>query len=170
MHLRVQLLALLIILLPHNFIRNTRANKNDKLNDEQHDAIHLRRHIQQSSGRQSNTDNCELNSYGVYGTIDTSETSSINIIYSIEYLYQVSVIVGTTTTQFSSDILRPLDGVITTAIIPSFFPNCKTNRLLQTAGNNGAIITAISSTPVDTYVPTGCKSYNYIFLLRLFCL
>ena len=144
-------LLLLIILLSYQFIRNTEANDRDE-----HKAINLRRHMQQSSGRQSDTGDtgdCILNSYGVYGTIDTFETSTISIIYNIEYLYQVSVTIGT---QFSSDILRPIDSVITTEIIPSFFPNCTNNQFSQTTENNGAIITAISSTPVDTYVASGC--------------
>jgi hypothetical protein len=122
-----------------------------------------RRRLTEQAGRQSDASGtgCVLNSYGIYGSIDTSNTATINEIYNIEYLYQVSVTIGTTDTQLSSDIILPIDRVITTAIIPSFFPNCNNNRLLQAVNNtsSGAIITAISSTPIDTYVPSGRKSY-----------
>ena len=154
MYDRTKLLPLLIVLM-HVFIRNSEAYGANPI-----ETTNQRRQLQQSSGRQSDTSDCVLNSYGVYGTIDMSETSTTNNIYNIEYLYQVSVTSGTTTTQFTSDIIRPLDSVITTAILPSFFPNCQNKRFLQAVDSSGVNITAISSTPVDSYVPSGCKCYG----------
>lgn len=144
---QTKLLALFssILLLTHSLVPTSDA----KPDDDQR-IMRRRRHLQ--------SEDCMLNSYGVYGSIPTSDTATLNVIYNIEYLYQVSVTVGTV---FSGDILRPIDGVITTEIIPFFFPNCNNNRFLQVTSNNSsseAIITAISSTPVDTYVPSGRTS------------
>jgi hypothetical protein len=133
------------------------------------------------SGRQSiiATD-CVLNGNGLYGTIDGTATT---YIYSIKYLYQVTVVSGTTETQLSNDIIRPLDAAITTAILPTFF-DCdgdSNNRFLQAFdSSSGVVVTAISLTPVDTYVLSGCtyqhwsnmnvstKLINGIFLLYMY--
>jgi hypothetical protein len=153
----------LYLLLNVTFLHGTVANDIESDHNNKKSNTKQRRLLTQQSSRQSDASStsCVLNSYGIYGLIDTSNTATISEIYNIEYLYQVSVTIGTTDTQLSSDIILPIDSVITTAILPSFFPNCNTNRFLQQAVNtasSGANITAISSTPVDTYVPTGCKS------------
>ena len=175
---RAKLLLLFLLLLNLTLTKSTVANDNIDNNSNQisnHNNNNgnrkQRRRLttEPSGGRQSDTsvtDDCVLNSYGIYGTIDTSNTATINEIYNIEYLYQVSVTIGTTNSQLSTDIILPIDSVITTTIIPSFFPSCNSiNRFLQATNNSssssssGAIITAISSTPVDTYVPSGRRSY-----------
>jgi hypothetical protein len=90
---------------------------------------------------------CTLDQNGFFGTVDTSSD-----IYEVQYLYQVSVVAGTTTTQLNDEIIQPLDDAITTAVLPQFFVCSGRRRSLQTS-----TVTAISSMPVDTYILSGCK-------------
>jgi hypothetical protein len=101
--------------------------------------------IPKISRRASNK--CSLDQNGFYGTVDTSSD-----IYQVQYLYQVSVVVGTTTTQLNNEIIQQLDDAITTAVLPQFFVCSGRRRILQES-----TVTAISSMPVDTYIFSGCK-------------
>lgn len=89
---------------------------------------------------------CTLDQNGFFGTVESGSD-----IHEVQYLYQVSVVPGTTTTQLNNEIIQPLDEAITTALLPQFFV-CDRRRTLQES-----TITAISSMPVDTYIFSGCK-------------
>jgi hypothetical protein len=103
--------------------------------------------------RQSQVSSCVLNANGYYGTIDTTSD-----IYDIQYLYQVSVVSGTTESQLSTDIIRPLDFAITTAILPKFFDCSRRRRVQERLLQNNGTIFAITSTPIDTYIASDrCK-------------
>jgi hypothetical protein len=91
---------------------------------------------------------CVLNDIGLYGTIDTTSD-----VYEVQYLYQVSVLAGTSRTQLNNEIIQQLDAAITTAVLPRFFACTNSRRRYLQSGT----VTAISSMPVDTYILSGCK-------------
>lgn len=105
---------------------------------------------------------CTLNVNGYYGTIELTSD-----VYDIQYLYQVSVVAGTTEVQLRDDIILPLETVTTTAILPTFFSECNNNRRYnkRSLQNGAGVITAISSTPDDTIVMSGCK---YIVMIWIY--
>lgn len=101
---------------------------------------------------------CTLNENGFYGN-----PTGGNIVATANYLYQISVVPGTTTSQLQDVVLPELDRALPTAVLPVFFPECNSNtinifggqsrRQLQSA--NERRILAISMMPTDVLVVDG---------------
>jgi len=110
---------------------------------------------------------CTLKDNGLYG-----DPIGGNNVAVVEYLYQLSVVPGTTASQLKAVILPELDAAIPTAVLPVFFPaECSSST---TAINNGGgaarrqrhqrqlqggTVQAISMMPEDELVMNGCKYF-----------
>lgn len=111
---------------------------------------------------------CQLNNNGFFG-------QPIGISYEIQYLYQTTVINGTSSTTIVNDIAPALDRQITTATIPYLFSQCSNTtrrRLLQqiitiiqsrNLQSTEPRINAISSLPQDQFILSGCKLSSQFF-------
>lgn len=106
------------------------------------------------------SERCQLDANGLYGNA-VAATDGTSQVYTVQYLYQTSVVSGTTTAQLNSIVIPALDRAVPTAILPTFFSNCKginRRRRLQTG-----TVEAISAMPVDTFILSGRK-YSIIHL------
>lgn len=103
------------------------------------------------SAIQSDETACSLNENGFYG----SPTGGNNVA-TATYLYQISVVSGTTKSELEDVVLSELDRAFPTSVLPVFFPECNSNnaglarRQLQSTDERRAL--AISMMPTDNLV------------------
>ena len=101
---------------------------------------------------------CFLNENGFYGS-----PAGGNIVATASYLYQVSVVPGTTKSELEDVILPELERAFPTAVLPVFFPECNSNNNSINAGHarrqlqssNERRVLAISMMPPDSLVMEG---------------
>jgi hypothetical protein len=105
------------------------------------------------SVRQAEVEGCQLNANGLYG-----DAATAGDVYTVQYLYQTSVVAGTSTSQLNDIVIPALDRAITTAVLPTFFDCSGSNRRRRRL-QEGTVV-AISAIPVDTFVLSGCKYNN----------
>lgn len=113
-------------------------------------------------GRQATNAGCQLNANGLYG-----DAEAVGDVYTVQYLYQTSVVAGTSITQLNSIVIPALDKAIATSILPRFFDcsgGSNRRRHLQEGTMN-----AISSMPVDTFILSGCKFIKHEGKYHGFC-
>ena len=105
---------------------------------------------------------CALNDNGLYGEDAVGGAAEQQQVKVVSYLYQISVVPGTSASLLDGTILEELDAAIPTAILPLLFPNdCAFSgggrRHLQDNNNGGGTMLAVSQMPDDELVMDGCK-------------
>jgi len=87
---------------------------------------------------------CELTPSGFYGSI-------VGTPRTVNFLYQATIVAGTSETAVKNDILETLDRQIVVGLLPYFFDCNGRRRQLQTNGaSSDGTITAISTQQMDT--------------------
>ena len=124
----------------------------------------------QGSSPTTTASNCTLNANGFFG-------QPTGQVYEIQYIYQTTVVSGTSPTEVLNNIAPALDIAIPNSTIPYLFPQCNNNSNginNQTTANNTTTrsrlllrnrrlqsttptIDAISSLPEDQFIMSGCK-------------
>jgi hypothetical protein len=121
--------------------------------------------------QQGSSLSCLLNDKGLFGDANTARNSGAQA-FELQYLYQLYLAPGTTTTTLNNEVALDVDRAIVTAILPNFFDCRETstrrrrllllrhNRALQDSGGGGGggTIESISALPIDLLVqPWNCK-------------
>lgn len=102
--------------------------------------------------------NCQLTDEGLYGDIGEAEQGGARA-YTIDYLYQTSVIVGTSSAEMRRVVIPLIDRSIAESLLPLFF-KCDGSRRRRLQHGT---IAALSSLPLDTFLLRGRKcSHNSI--------
>ncbi len=112
--------------------------------------------IDDTLGRQRTPGDCFLNENGLFGDAEAAAMNGAKL-YVIDYIYQLSVVEGTTTSELSNIVTPAVDTAVASGILPFFF-DCgpdERRRRLQQSGT----IDSLSSRPVDTVVMGGRKLY-----------
>ena len=120
--------------------------------------------IDNALGRQTNPGDCYLNENGLFGDAEAAAMNGAKL-YMIDYIYQLSVVEGTTTSELSNIVIPAVDTAVATGILPFFF-DCGPDERLRHLQQSGTI-DSLSSRPVDTLVMGGRTFLFYV--CPLFC-
>jgi hypothetical protein len=99
--------------------------------------------------RQAASD-CQLNAQGFFGVPEGE-------VFVVDFLYQTTVVAGTTKTEMNSDVAPALDVAIPQALLPQLFDDCGRRRRRHLQEGTPRAINAVSSLQADTFVLAGRK-------------
>lgn len=109
--------------------------------------------IDNALGRQRTAGECSLNENGLFGDAEAAVMDGASL-YTVDYIYQLSVAQGTTTRELNNIVIPAVDTAVASAILPFFFecgPDERRRRLQQSG-----TIDSFSALPVDIVVMNGC--------------
>lgn len=99
---------------------------------------------------------CKLNDSGLYGDLMLAQAGGSKS-YIVDFNYYTSIASGVGSFDLNQDIVPAVDRAVATAILPKFFP-CLSQAPQASARNlQPGAIDALSSMPMDLFVPMKCK-------------